>query len=87
MIKFNHLMYYYSCLIEEIFCCDCIFDQVFFLIEKEEEDFVEIIEEKLKKNTNKEEDGFMVNFFDGALILICIEVLNFIRQKKWNKIF
>ena len=50
MIKFNHSIYYYSSLIEEIYSCNCIFDQFFFfLIEKEEENFVEIIEEKFKK--------------------------------------
>ena len=85
MIKFSHSIYHYSSLIEELFSCDCIFDQVFFLIKKEEEDFVEIIEEKLKKKTK--EDGFMINFFDGTLILICMDVLKFIRRKKGIKLF
>ena len=88
MIESNNKVYCYTILVKEIFCCDCFFDRVLFLINKinnelkeEEDDFIEILE----KDFNEKE--FMINFLGGIVILNCKNTLKFIRTETKKEIF
>ena len=71
MIYFTHEIQYYLRDVNEIFCCNCVFSKLFFLIkEKKEEKLSEIIGEKKVK--------VYVRFFDGTLVYTCSDFLEFL---------
>ena len=83
MIEFDCWLFYYDMLIRRIFCCDCFFDQIHFLIREKDKNFVEISENKIRKN----KDDFLLYFISGTLVISCSYVLKFIRENKDLQLF
>ena len=69
MIKFHHKIHRYGSFFCEILCCDCFFDEVYFLLRKKEDDG-EKFEEKFENN-----NGCFISFFDETIVVICANVL------------
>ena len=61
--------------VDEVLCCSCYYDEVYFLLRQKVND--EIFEEKFERY----DDCFMT-FFDGIIIVVCIDILKFVRDKK-----
>lgn len=81
MIKFHHKIHRYGSFFCEILCCDCFFDEVYFLLRKKEDDG-EKFEEKFENN-----NGCFISFFDETIVVICANVLKFVRDQKQEKLF
>ena len=75
MIEIDHQMKFYGENVKEILCCDCFYDEVYYLLGQKVnyQKFEEIIEK----------DPF-INFFDGTVIAVCINILEFLRSKRYN---
>ena len=76
VVKIYHRMKCYTDDINDIRCCDCCFDKVYFLLRQkiDYENLVEIIIE----------DDFFINCFDGTVIVVCINILDFLRNKRFD---
>ena len=75
MIKIYHRMRCYGNDVKEILCCDCFYDEVYYLL-RQKVDYQKF-EEKIEKN-------IFINFFDGMVIAVCINILEFLRSKRYN---
>ena len=75
MIEIYHRMRCYGNDVKEILCCDCFYDEVYYLL-RQKVDYQKF-EEKIEK------DPF-INFFDGTVIAVCINILEFLRSKRYN---
>ena len=80
MIKIHHKIIRYGDSFNEILCCDCFYDEVYFLLRQKVND--EIFEEKFEKH-----DDCFITFFDGIIIVICGDILKFVRDEKHHKLF
>ena len=75
MIEICHRMRCYGNDVKEILCCDCFYDEVYYLL-RQKVDYQKF-EEKIEKN-------IFINFFDGMVIAVCINILEFLRSKRYN---
>ena len=41
MIEFNHTLFRFDMEIKKILCCDCVFDQIYFLMKEKKENLFE----------------------------------------------
>ena len=81
MIEFQKIIKIYSYQLQDIFCCDCIFDKVTTLLFSSEEfttcdEFINVIEEEFVK------DKFVNLAFSGAFLLVCKPTIKFILENK-----
>ena len=83
MIEFNHTLFRFDMEIKKILCCDCVFDQIYFLMKEKKENLFETFDKKLKK----EKEIFLNEYIDETLIITCSYFLNFIRVKKDIKVY
>ena len=81
MIEFHHKIHRFGNNFNEILCCDCHFDEVYFLLRKKEDDS-EIFEEEFEKY-----DECLITFYNGTIIVICSDILRFIRDENNEKLF
>ena len=72
MSRYND--YLYGDRINEIHCCDCFYDKVYFLLRQNVDG--EYFEKRFEKN-----DDCFIAFFDGIIIVVCNDILIFIRYK------
>ena len=77
MIEIHHEMIRYGDHFNEILCCDCFYDEVYFLLRQKVND--EIFEERFEKY-----DNCFITFFDGIVIVVCGDILKFIRDSKYE---
>ena len=74
MIEILHEMVRYDVHINEIFCCDCYFDEIYFFLRiKKNFDFLE------KKFEKKKSCYFDISF--NSLIIVCYDFLRFFIKK------
>ena len=75
MIEIYHQMSYYSDNVKEILCCDCFYDEVYYLLRQKVDyrKFEEIIEKRS-----------FINFFDETVIAVCNNILRFVRSKRYE---
>ena len=76
MIEIHHKMIRYGDHFNEILCCDCFYDEVYFLLRQKVND--EIFEERFEKY------NCFITFFDGIVIVVCGDILKFIRDSKYE---
>ena len=59
--------------VKEILCCDCFYDEVYYLLRQkvDYQKFEEIIEK-----------DYFISVFDGTVIVGCNNILEFIRSKR-----
>ena len=76
MIEIHHEMIRYGDHFNEILCCDCFYDEVYFLLRQKVND--EIFEERFEKH------NCFITFFDGIVIVVCGDILKFIRDSKYE---
>ena len=69
----------YSKIVHEIYCCDCFFDKMIFLLLNEEKENVSI-EETIGENLDETE--FLVRRCFDIVVLSCLNYLKFISGKK-----
>ena len=81
MIEFCQRIHRYGRNFHEVLCCDCFFDKVYFLLRKKEDDG-EIFQEEFEKY-----DDCFIYFFDGTIIVICSQIIKFIRDEKNEQLF
>ena len=74
MIEILHEMVRYDVHINEIFCCDCYFDEIYFFLRiKKNFDFLE------KKFEKKKNCYFDISF--NSLIIVCYDFVRFFIKK------
>ena len=73
MIEIFHQMRCYGQNVKEILCCDCFYDEVNYLL-RQKVDYQKF-EEQIEKDT-------FINFFDGTVIGVCNNILEFLRSKR-----
>ena len=76
MIEIHHEMIRYGDHFNEILCCDCFYDEVYFLLRQKVND--KIFEERFEKY------NCFITFFDGIVIVVCGDILKFIRDSKYE---
>ena len=76
MIEIHHEMIRYGDHFNEILCCNCFYDEVYFLLRQKVND--EIFEERFEKY------NCFITFFDGIVIVVCGDILKFIRDSKYE---
>ena len=85
MIKIKKKIIVYAHLVTEIYCCDCFFDRVNYLINEnlKNDEFIDILEKEF------DEKKYLILFFGGKMVLNSKSVLNFIlkSKKKDEKMF
>ena len=67
--------------VQEIYCCDCLFDQMIYLLNDEKE--IVSMEESIEKNLD--EDEFLVRRCFDTVVISCLNYLKFISGKKTLK--
>ena len=75
MIEIYHQMRCYGDNVKEILCCDCFYDEVYYLLRQkvDYQKFEEIIEK-----------DYFISVFDGTVIVVCNNILEFIRSKRYD---
>ena len=75
MIEIYHQMRCYGDNVKEILCCDCFYDEVYYLLRQkvDYQKFEEIIEK-----------DYFISIFDGMVIVVCNNILEFIRSKRYD---
>ena len=81
MIEFQKIIKIYSYHLQDIFCCDCIFDKMTSLLFSSKEfttyyEFINVIEEEFEK------DNFVSFAFSGTFLLVCKPTIKFILNNK-----
>ena len=76
MIEIFHEMIRYEVHINEIFCCDCYFDEIYFFLRKEKN------YEFFEKNFSEEHNCYFDSVF-ASLTIVCYDFLRF-SKKKYN---
>ena len=64
----------YEVHINEIFCCDCYFDEIYFFLRKEKN------YEFFEKNFSEEHNCYFDSVF-ASLIIVCYDFLRFSKKK------
>ena len=81
MIAFELVMSKFSDVIQDIYCCDCLFETVLGLVSFEKfskyDEFIEVLERKFPKK-------YLFISFNGVSALMCKDVFNFISSSKKN---
>ena len=75
MIEIFHEMIRYEVHTNEIFCCDCYFDEIYFFLRKEKN------YEFFEKNFSEEHNCYFDSVF-ASLIIVCYDFLRFSTTKK-----
>ena len=75
MIEIYHQMSCYSDNVKEILCCDCFYDEVYYLLRQQV---------NYQKFQEKIEKDLFINFFDGTVIAVCNNILEFVRSKRYE---
>ena len=70
MIEIHHEMVRYEVHIKEIFCCDCYFDEIYYLLQKEKN------YEFFENNLSEEHNCYFDSVF-ASLIIVCDDFLRF----------
>ena len=79
MIEFQKIIKIYSYQLQDIFCCDCLFDKITTLLFSSKEfinydEFMNVIEEEFEKD-------IFINFvFSGTFLLVCKSTIKFILE-------
>ena len=79
MIEFQKITKIYSYQLQDIFCCDCLFDKITTLLFSSKEfinydEFMNVIEEEFEKD-------IFINFvFSGTFLLVCKSTIKFILE-------
>ena len=81
MIEFQKIIKIYSYHLQDIFCCDCIFDKMTSLLFSSKEfttyyEFINVIEQEIEK------DKFVSFAFSGTFLLVCKPTIKFILNNK-----
>ena len=74
MIEIPHEMIRYSVHFQTIFCCDCFYDEIYFLLRQKVK--YEIFEARFLY-----EEGCFFNLVYGITMVICHDLLEYSRQK------
>lgn len=88
MIYFTQQIKYYLSDVNEIFCCNCFFEKVFFLIKEKKLESISIEEEvtdntlKIFNNFEEEIGENILRFFDGTLVYTCFDFLEFLYSER-----
>ena len=77
MIEIHHEIIRFGHRFNEILCCDCFYDEVYFLLRQKVDYYY--FEENFEKY-----DNCFINFFDETIVVVCGDVLNFIRESKYK---
>ena len=75
MIEILHEMRRYGDCFAEVLCCDCFYDEVYFLLRQKVND--RIFEERFQKY-----DDCFITLFDGVIIVVCADIISFLRDNK-----
>ena len=81
MIEFHYKIHHFGNNFHEILCCDCFFDEVYFLLRKKE-DNGEIFEEEFENY-----DECFITFYDRTIVVVCADIIQFVRDEKHQKLF
>ena len=74
MIEIYHEMVRYFVHINEIFCCDCYFDEIYYLLRKKKN--FDCFEKKFS-----EEESCYFDVVFGSAIIVCYDFLRFSKEK------
>ena len=72
MIEFHYKIHRFGNNFHEILCCDCFFDEVYFLLRKKEDDG-EIFEEEFENY-----DECFITFYDKTIVVVCADIIQFV---------
>ena len=80
MIEFEKDIRVFSYKLEDIYCCDCVFEKVIAMVFNQKKfsgynEFLEILQKKFPKD-------FLFMSFSGMLLIVCKDLLKFILKNK-----
>ena len=75
MVEIYHQMKCYGNNVQEILCCSCFYDEVYYLL-RQKVDYRNF-EEKIEKHQ-------FISFFDGTILVVCNNILEFLCTKRYE---